>query len=127
MANILVIEDQQSIGMVLKLVLSDHGYSVEVVPNGKLGLERLYMEPRPEVVIVDLNIPVISGRELLELMRNDVRLNEVPVIIISGSAQTLDIMPSEGSYQAFISKPFDLFDVLEKVNRLVRDASSCCT
>ena len=125
MANILVIEDQENIGIVLNLLLSDVGHSVDVVPNGKMGLERLYTEPQPEIVIVDINMPIMSGRQLVELMRSDIRLKNVSVIIISGSIPTPDIMPTKGSYQAFISKPFDLMDLLETVNRLVGNQTSC--
>lgn len=125
MANVLVIEDHPQIRMILDLILSENGHSVCLVSNGKMGLERLYMEPQPEVVLVDLNMPSMSGRELVRLMRDDGRLKDIPVVIISGSFPTPDIMPPEGSYQAFIMKPFDLTDILMTVKRLAGNVTAC--
>lgn len=126
MANVLVIEDRPNIGMVFELALTEEGHAVKVVNDGKKGLEILTGDTHPDVVILDLNMPGISGREVLKIMRNDILLRNIPVIIVSGSVPTPDVMPPDGTYQAFIEKPFDLIDVITTVDKLTGSDEACC-
>ena len=125
MANVLVIEDQPSIGMVFNVILSDEGYKVDVVRDGKSGLKRLAEEPRPDIVLVDLLMPGMNGREVVEAMRQDPSTREIPVIIISGCIPGSEVMPPAGSYSAFISKPFDIMDIIDTVGRFTLEKMEC--
>ncbi|MDW7650307.1 MAG: response regulator [Bacillota bacterium] len=122
----LVIEDRPSIGMVFDLALTEEGHKVEVVSDGSSGLKILQGEAKTDLVILDLNMPGISGREVVEIMRSENELlRNIPVIIVSGSVPSPDIMPPEGSYQAFIGKPFDLNEVIETVDWLTTAEAAC--
>ncbi|KKM08698.1 hypothetical protein SY88_22940 [Clostridiales bacterium PH28_bin88] len=127
MARVLVIEDEPGIAMVLREVLREEGHNVITVPNGVSGLERLRRAPVPEIVLVDLVMPRMNGRAVVEAMRSDPMLQDIPVIIITGSLPCAENLPPEGSYQAFISKPFDLTDVLETVHSLLDSRYSSST
>jgi CheY-like chemotaxis protein len=124
-ANVLVIEDQASIGMVFNVILSDEGHKVDVVRDGKAGLKRLAQEPKPDIVLVDLLMPGMSGREVVETMRRDSRTQDIPVIIISGCIPGSEEMPPAGSYSAFIGKPFDILDITATVGKLTAAKQDC--
>jgi CheY-like chemotaxis protein len=125
MANILVIEDQPAIGMVLNVILSDEDHKVDVVRDGKSGLKRLTQKPKPDIVLVDLLMPGMSGREVVEAMRLNPGTQDIPVIIISGCIPGPEVLPSPGTYSAFIGKPFDILDVTATVDRVVNESRIC--
>jgi len=118
MALVMVMEDEPAIALVLKLALTEAGNEVITVPNGLLGLERLKQKPAPEIIFVDLNMPVLGGRAVIEKINSDPNLRHIPVVILSGCLQDSDKIPPRGSYHALISKPFDLNEVISMVNTL---------
>lgn len=113
MARVLVIEDEPGIAMVLRIALSDEGHEVTTAPDGLAGLKLLSRSPLPEVVFVDLNMPGISGRTVVEIMRDTPGLKDIPVVVLSGSILDSPHFPPEGTYNALIIKPFDLSDIIE--------------
>jgi len=121
MARVLVVEDRATVALVLEVALTDEGHNVDLAYNGRTALEKLSLEPRPDIVFVDLHMPDISGREVVTTMRADSLLHDIPVVIVSGSIPKPENMPPDGSYKAFISKPFDLCEVLDTVERLTSD------
>lgn len=118
MARVLVIEDEPGIAMVLKIALSDEGHEVVTAFNGVTGLKLLNQAPSPEIVFVDLNMPGLSGRAVIETMIGRPGLKGIPVVIISGSMPGSPHFPPRGTYNAIITKPFDLNDVIETANYL---------
>lgn len=118
MAYVLIIDDEPTINMILQEVLRDEGHEVASAHNGTTGLEKMRHVPHPDLVICDLRMPDISGRIVVETMRSDAELKEIPVIITTGAVFDTDEFPPDGSYQATFSKPFDLIDIIEKVQEL---------
>ncbi|MGE5589496.1 MAG: response regulator [Bacillota bacterium] len=114
--NVLIIEDEPAIAMVLCEVLRDEGHSAEAFTDGTAALRRLLEEPIPDLVLVDLFMPRFGGRELLTAMRSDARLAAVPVILLTGAVPHSEAFPPEGSYQALITKPFDVDELVAVVN-----------
>jgi CheY-like chemotaxis protein len=84
---ILIVEDDVEIRELLAEMLADAGYRVEVAANGAEGLQRLAGE-RPCVVILDLMMPVMDGFAVLEHMRSDFRLQDVPVVVVTAKTLT---------------------------------------
>ncbi|MFZ5595464.1 MAG: response regulator transcription factor [Bacillota bacterium] len=121
MARVLVMEDEPGIRMVLKMALSDEGHEVVTVPDGKLGMQSLEEESTlPDIVLVDLFMPGISGCQVVESMCARARLKNIPIIILTGSDVDWVNMPPENSYKALIRKPFELNDVINTVNTLTK-------
>lgn len=118
MTRVLIIEDEPEISMILEEVLAEEGYEVTAVSDGISGLKNLKNYPHPEIVLVDLFIPGLSGKGVIEAMRTDPELMEIPAIIMTGAVPTLRDFPDDMSYQALISKPFDLTEVISIVHRL---------
>jgi len=122
-ARILVVEDEQTIALVLKIALGDVGHEVSTAPNGQAGLAHLGQSPAPDLLITDLKLPDISGRVLVETMSVSPRLKDIPVLIITGSLPGPQDVPPRGSYQALVNKPFDLEHIKNLVALLTNPAA----
>jgi DNA-binding response OmpR family regulator len=106
MTKVLVIDDEQSIRILIAAILEDEGYVVIQAADGYQGLDLLEQE-RPDLVILDVMMPGIDGVETLRRMREMDSHADVPVVMVSaGAAQ------SPADVDAFIRKPFNLADFL---------------
>lgn len=114
MARILVIDDQESIRRLLRLVLEGAGHEVHEASNGRLGLA-VYREKSADIIITDILMPEMNGLELmLELTRSFLN---VKVIVMTGeleSTGTLEKAKLLGACQTF-QKPFDTKELLRAV------------
>ncbi|EPX61041.1 response regulator [Cystobacter fuscus DSM 2262] len=112
MKTILVVEDEFDVQQVVADVLKDEGYEVSVCGSGAEALRRL-SESRPDVVLLDVMLPVLSGLQVLEVMRKTPGLDRVPVILMSEAIPRI-----AQSWQLFLKKPFRLEQLLDAVNRV---------
>lgn len=119
MARVLVIDDEPTIVMVLEIALSEEGHEVATALDGLTGLNMMKQSPLPDIVLLDLYMPGLSGQAVANTMRSDPVLKDIPVVIISGSIPNPDNFPRRDSYQALITKPFDLHEVLSTIETLV--------
>jgi CheY-like chemotaxis protein len=115
MAKILIMEDELGISLILTEVLTGNGHDVITVKDGKAGLQKLEADPLPDIVIMDNNLPFYNGRAILDKMNNNIKLQAIPKILMSGSSPNEEDFPDSRSYQAFISKPFDIFNFVDIV------------
>lgn len=121
MNKVLVIEDELSIQKVIKTNLSANGYTVICVSSGEEGMESL-LSDKPDLVLLDLLMPGISGWEVFSKMKEDARLSHIPVIVItaSGWGDGLKKLRDMG-VQDFLSKPFELNELLQKVEKILKE------
>ena len=116
MKAVLVIDDEFGIADAVNDILSDEGYSVYVARNGAEGLKRL-RENKPQLILLDLMMPIMSGPEMLAILRADAELSSTPVVMMSAVSEQK--MAVGSTYQAFLRKPFDLVQLLEVVEKLI--------
>lgn len=121
MARILIIDDEPAIALALQEILNDEGYSTDVASTGLSGLEHLENGVKPDLILLDLFLPGMSGRDIVLYMRQCPRLTQIPAILITGAVPNPHDFPPEDSYQGFLAKPFDVMDVVEKVNSILHD------
>ncbi|MGI8551403.1 MAG: response regulator [Dehalococcoidia bacterium] len=116
MKTILVVDDESSIVSMLRFVLSDEGYHVVTASNGQEGLA-LLEESRPDLVLTDLMMPILDGREMVGRMQAHPSYQSIPVVLMSAGA----VMPaaSQSHPTPFLRKPFQLTDLLETIERLI--------
>ncbi|MFZ5824749.1 MAG: response regulator [Bacillota bacterium] len=120
MARILVLEDEPTVLLVLSEVLQDEGHEVVTADNGFEGLDWLDRSPPPDLMLLDLFMPGIGGRALLQRIRPDERFRDLPVVLITGAVQHDSDFPPPGSYQGMVRKPFDVEEVIAIVARLTQ-------
>jgi CheY-like chemotaxis protein len=112
--RILVVDDDDDIRTVLAAILSDEGFLVEEASNGRVALDRLESErePLPDVVLLDLMMPVMDGWAVLHSLRGDARLAGLPVVLLSASP---NIELADAGVRACLLKPVDLSALLRAV------------
>jgi CheY-like chemotaxis protein len=129
MTTVLVVDDEALIVMALEAVLEDEGYRVVCASNGRQGLERLAEEPRPDIVLLDMMMPVMNGAAMLRTMAEDPALRRIPVVVISSLPEEALQRQAEGAAAA-VRKPYTADEVLAAVTRVLgredtgRDAGS---
>jgi CheY-like chemotaxis protein len=82
MLKILVIDDNVNLQIAFKKVLTSSGYQVELASDGEEGL-RLARETRPDVIVLDMMLPKLSGLDVLRALKQDVATERIPVIALS--------------------------------------------
>ncbi len=111
----LIIEDDRDIVALFRHVLDIAGYQTEIVLDGKEAMDRLEIM-RPNIVLLDLQLPRMSGVEILKWMRDDERLMRVPVVVITAYAPYADSLPVEPDL--LLLKPVDINQLSSLVQRL---------
>src|SRR5947209_6149785 len=114
---ILVVDDDADFRTGLKIALEMKGYQVEEAENGESALAALTEKP-PLLVLLDLQMPVMNGREMLQRMRANADLRDVPVVIISGFGfeWEAELMGAQG----YIGKPFEPEELEATIANLLR-------
>lgn len=104
--------------------LKQEGYAVALAVDGEEGLLKLRSE-RPDLVLLDIVMPKISGMEVLETMHSDEIMRQVPVIIISNSGQPVEIEKAKalGIKDYLVKAEFDPEEVVEKVKNVLKENS----
>lgn len=120
MARIIYAEDDQLVGELVQAVLMDAGHAVGVVPDGKAAMAVL-ANRRPDLLILDMSMPEMSGSEVLDKVRRDPALYDMPVLIITGRVSVADetIARTAGATE-YLRKPFDPDELTVIVDRLLR-------
>ena len=117
MKTILVVDDEQDIILALEILLSDEGFEVITAQNGREALERL-AERLPDVVIMDVMMPILSGPQTLEKMRSDAEYTQIPVIMMSAVKPSIDFTRLKVS--SFIRKPFEISAMLDAIDQVLQ-------
>jgi CheY-like chemotaxis protein len=113
---VLVIEDEPSIRRSIVNYLEDAGYAVDEAQNGAEGWLRV-QRSTPDVIVVDLRMPVMGGREFVGLLRGDPHVAAVPVVLLSASNDLPDAA-AELQPRAALAKPVDLDVLLAIIHRV---------
>jgi CheY-like chemotaxis protein len=114
--SILVVDDEPGIVDVLVAVLGDAGHRALGAANGKDALQKLEVS-LPELVLLDLEMPVMDGAQTLQSLRKDARYTDLPVIIMSGIPESMVKRRCRG-FDAVLRKPFALDELLGTIERL---------
>ena len=116
----LIIEDNKEIGEIYRLTIGVMGYDCEQITNGRVALERLDAEI-PDLIILDMNLPEVSGHYLYKKIRASPNYNRVPVIISTANMLVARTIQEEMSPQDhLIVKPVHpraLTNLIETINQ----------
>jgi len=113
--SILLVEDDAGIRESVADCLESEGYRVAPASNGMEGLDWLRREGRPDLIVLDLVMPVMNGAEFLNALRGDSALRDIPVVLMTAA------MPSSSQplprATGYLSKPFELSELLDAIER----------
>jgi len=104
------------------MILRRNRYAVSAVPDGHTALEQLARGPRPDVILMDMLMPVLDGWQLLKLLKSG-RHADIPIIIATGTMLTSEWAAAQGC-QGFLRKPFEEHELLEELRSVLPPAAA---
>jgi len=117
--KVLVVDDEPNIVQTLKDRLEMNDYQVFTAQNGSDGLKSA-QENAPDVILLDVMMPVMDGHEMLEKLRRQDWGQNISVIMLTARSQAQDIARARAcGIEDYIIKPFDLSELLEKIEAIV--------
>jgi DNA-binding response OmpR family regulator len=118
--KVLVVEDDPSISLGLRINLQGEGYEVLVAEDGERGLELARAEA-PDLIVLDVMLPKMNGLEVLQTLRREGRM--MPIIILSARTGEMDkVAGLELGAEDYVAKPFSLAEMLARVRAALRRA-----
>ena len=115
--RVLVVEDDLGTAEAIAAILGDEGYTVDLVANGREALARIALA-RPDVILLDMMMPVMDGPETSRALQADRRTSGIPVVVMTVSNQLIPRL--EIPRAGVIVKPFVLEELLETVAQALR-------
>lgn len=114
--HILIVDDSADQRMLLKTILESKGYTTDCIANGQDALILLHTcRKLPNLILLDLRMPVMGGLEFRKIQRNDDLLKEIPVIIMSGESHADGIQAVTGT--EVMLKPLSMASMMEVIER----------
>ena len=112
--TILIADDHEDNRELLQLLLRGAGYSVREAKNGSECLDLARAEP-PDLIVMDLSMPVLDGWGLFEELKIDPRTRTIPCVVVTAHADLDRHRALEKGFMAYVSKPFATEDLLQTI------------
>lgn len=119
-ASILIVEDNISLGEVLEYNLRQEGYDTILARDGHQGL-REARQHCPDLIVLDLMLPLIDGLEVCRLLRNDPATQELAILMLTARSEESDeLVGFSAGADDYVTKPFSVKVLLQRINALLR-------
>ena len=119
MKRVVVVDDDESVGLAIRTLLAAEGLAVEAPGDGQAALPALLRET-PDLVILDVNMPGMSGWEVCAILRRQTSTRDVPILFLTGRHEVKDrITAMQFGGSDYLAKPFSAEDLRRKVHALV--------
>ncbi|MEM8718011.1 MAG: response regulator transcription factor [Cyanobacteria bacterium P01_G01_bin.39] len=119
--SILVVEDNDDLSILLKLVLESAGYQVATVNNGRDALESL-AKTDPQLILMDVMMPEVSGLQVSQSIKQQQSYESLPILLVSALDRLRDEQIQDSQANDILYKPFDLDELIYKVDELIAAA-----
>jgi DNA-binding response OmpR family regulator len=114
-ARVLIVDDEADIVSTVQYRLEFCEFEVITATNGKEGLEKAASE-KPDIILLDISMPVMNGHEMLERLKNSLELKDIPVIMFTAYSDAKDVAKAaELGIADYVTKPFDFTDLVGKI------------
>jgi CheY-like chemotaxis protein len=110
--KVLVVDDESNMRLLIRMILESAGYEVVEAAHGAAALERM-KESQVDLVVTDLMMPVMTGRELVERLRADPGTASIPIVVVSASLSSVAT-----AADAVLAKPIEPSALLEAASSL---------
>jgi len=118
--HVLIVEDEETLAMMLRYNLEREGYSVSEVHDGQRALDAVE-ERMPDLVLLDWMIPAISGIEVCRILRRRPKTRSIPIIMLSAKGEEADkVRGLQTGADDYVAKPFGITELLARIRSLLR-------
>ena len=120
--RLLLVDDEPELLQALVVRLTAVGFTCETAKNGQVALEKLAQEPLPDLIVLDLLMPEVSGYEVSRRLQEDARWSRIPLLVLTAVPErTLEqTAPLWLGAVAVLHKPFDSSILVATVRRLLK-------
>ena len=117
----LIVDDFSTMRRIIRGLLKEAGYvEADEAEDGQVGLQKLY-GTQFDFVITDINMPNMNGFEMLENMKQDEKLKDIPVLMVTAEASKEDVLrAAQIGADGYIVKPFSKATLEEKISRILK-------
>lgn len=120
-ARILVVDDEPDLVSTIQCRLEWCKCQVSTAMNGQQGLEKAANE-KPDLILLDTNMPVMDGIEMLDHLKKHPQLKDIPVIMCTALCEAENIAKASSYGIAdYVTKPFDFTELMEKITSILKD------
>jgi len=119
MPRILIVDDEETVRRVLRSLLKKEGYEVIEAEDGKTGVE-LARKEDPDVILMDLTMPVMGGLKACRLLKEDEKTKNIPVLVITTAADESKMEAIDAGIDDFVNKPFDSEEISIRVKSMLK-------
>lgn len=117
--RILIVEDKATSRELLRTVLEKQGYAVSEAADGEQALQQARSE-MPDLILLDLQMPLRNGYEVLSELRKEQRFSTVPIVAVTASAMQGDREKAlRAGFSGYLTKPLSLSDLRNEIQRLL--------
>ena len=121
--KILVVDDEPDVASLLTLMLKSQGYNVIAAGDGQEALEKARAEG-PDLIVLDIMLPKLDGYKVARMLKFDEKFSHIPIIMLTAKIQEKDRKTGlEMGADAYVTKPFDTMQLLEKVKEVLSEKS----
>lgn len=119
--RVLIADDEANIVVSLEFLMAKCGYDIRVAPDGEAAL-RAVSEFRPDVMLLDIMLPLRNGFEVCQTVRENRALDSVKIVMLTAKGRDTEVAKGLAvGADAYITKPFSTRELLDTVKRLVGD------
>ena len=120
---VLVIEDEVDLATTLEYNLKAEGFTVRLAHDGRQGLASAGTDPLPDVIVLDLMLPDLSGTEVCRRLRDQERTRDIPVIMCTAKGEEIDrVVGFEVGADDYVVKPYSVRELILRIRALLRRA-----
>lgn len=129
MATIMVVDDEPALQQLVQFILEKDGHEVWTANNGVEAVDRLGLQPRrpdaplPDLMVLDVMMPIMDGYAVALRMNDDARASKVPILVVTAKGDMRMVFEKLPNVAAFFAKPFDPRALREAVGRALRKIS----
>jgi DNA-binding response OmpR family regulator len=117
--SILVVDDDANLRALIVRQLSPH-FNVTEAPDGRAALDILARRPLPDAIVCDVMMPGMRGTDLVRYLKNNAEHKHIPIIFLTALSSPMDVIEGiNAGARYYIAKPFQMHDLLAKVERAV--------
>ena len=117
--QVLIAEDEPNIVVSLEFLLGSAGHEVSIARDGEQAL-RMVRESRPDLVVLDVMLPVVNGFEVCQRIKNDPGLRDVKILMLTAHGRKIEMTRGlEAGANAYMTKPFATRELLRAVSELL--------